>query len=193
MNRLQQLAKAPVKQEFWISIFVIAYCTIVFIWCGAKWLGLEGFKDKITPLVTVFGFNQNWSLFSPDIRPINLHSLAIISFADGSLKLYEWPRMDKSDIFTKTVKEKYRKMLNDCLPWEEYRALWPAQANFVCRANFNPTNPPESLLLSYFWTSVPPAKLWFGRSTIQEHDKQKNYFVYQVQPEDIVLENKRGY
>ncbi len=186
--KISSLAKILMKEELWISFFVFAYIAIILFWSGAKFIGLSKLQEKISPYVSLFGIDQSWALFSPTIRTINLHNLAIISFADGSLKLYEWPRMDKLNILEKIKKEKYRKMFNDCLPWSDYRVLLPAPASLLARANFNQNNPPERLLLSYFWTNIPAPKGWINKAPLPEHNQLKNYFSYQVQPEDLTLQ-----
>jgi hypothetical protein len=188
--KIATLGKALIKDELWISFFVISYVAIIVFWSGAKFIGLSDLREKISPYISMFGIDQSWTLFSPTIRTMNLHNLSIISFADGSLKLYEWPRMDKTDGLGRVTKEKYRKMLDDCLPWAEYRMLAPAQGSFVARANVNPANPPQRLLLSYFWTDIPSPKGWINRLVLPEHSRLKNYFLYQVQPEDLLLKRK---
>src|SRR6516165_3568603 len=85
------------KSEFWISLFVVFYIFLALIWlgrdCNRTTRKIAGLFQSI---ILTLGLDQNWSLFSPTIRNINLHNIAMITFRDGSVKLYEWPRMDRS-------------------------------------------------------------------------------------------------
>lgn len=175
------------NSEFWISIFIVAYLFI-----AAVILSSNG-KDKVGPVITAIrtfsetcGLNQNWALFSPNIRRCNLHNIVIINFKDGAVKLYEWPRLDRADLLDQTRNDKYRKMFIDCMPWPKYSVFHPSLARFMAKANLNPKNQPEFISLAYFWCDIPPPEKWVPQQQLPETSKFYCYFTYKVQPEDLL-------
>lgn len=174
------------KSEFWISIFVSCYVFLIVLWLiRDSHPLLRRLADVLSPPVTMLGLEQNWALFSPKLRDINFYNMAMITFRDGSVKLYEWPRMDRSNSIEQAQNEKYRKMFNDCFAWHSFGDFQPAVARFVARANANPENPPVRVALGYFWAYIPKPEQGFTQATLPELTKFNCYYVYQVQPRDM--------
>jgi hypothetical protein len=169
-----------------ISLFILTYLTLVEIWVGptSGYIG-DKLQNIIRPVVVFSGLDQQWTLFSPVIRNINFHSTAVITFQDGSTKLYEWPRMEKLSFFDRWRFEKMRKFMNDCMPWPEYRDFWPALARFLTRANLNPKNQPTYVSLAYNFVEIPTFGNWTDRYHLPEHIHRVNWFVYKVIPKDL--------
>ena len=174
------------RSEFWISIFVISYCFLSVVWLLRLSDPRFGqLKSLITPIVILEGIDQNWSLFSPELRNFNLHNVAFITFRNGAVKFYEWPRMDRSDMYAQRHDEKYRKLLIDCLPWNESKDVLPSVARFIARANANPANPPVKVTLGYFWSMIPPPTRGVRQNELPYKTKYSCYFNYRVQPGDV--------
>jgi len=174
------------KSEFWISIFVTSYIVMIVLWLIRDSNPVLSRVVKFYgPIITVSGLEQNWALFSPKLRNFNFHNLAMITFRDGSVKLYEWPRMDRSNLIEKAQNEKFRKMFNDCMPWHSYADFHPSVARYVARANANPDNPPVRVALVYFWGVIPDPQFGFKQGNLPEQSKFCCYYVYQVHPRDL--------
>lgn len=171
-------------REFWISLFIAAYVFMAGLSFTPHTPKLAPLKNVLAPLGILLGIDQTWSLFSPDLRKINYYNIASITFKDGSVKLYEWPRMDRATLLQQLSNEKYRKMFIDCIPWPDYAVFLPSVARFLARANANPANPPVLIALSYFWSSIPPPEHWVNRDQLPQPNKFHTYYIYRVQAGD---------
>jgi hypothetical protein len=147
------------------------------------------FKDTVypylRPFACLFGTFQAWNLFSPELRTTNGHATAIITFADGSTKFFEFPRMEKLDSVGKLKREKLRKLFLDNLSDSSYGAFRPAVARELAQANNDPNNPPQLVTLKFHWISTPPPENWLYRDHFPYHTTHDCQLVYRVQPEDL--------
>lgn len=169
-------------------------CALLFTYffCVFTWVSPEGpCKDALLfwlrPFIEATCICQSWSVFSPEVRNTNYHETALIYFQDGSVKIYEFPRMEKLDYLKRFRREKFRKMFCDCMPWAPYTQFQSDFARFVARANTCPSNQPTMVTLVHNWRSMPPPdpEHWVKRSDLPEHTKQTPLYVYRVQPEDL--------
>ena len=149
------------------------------------WISPEGplkaaILPYISPIVAATGIGQSWSVFSPDVREANYHETALITYKDGLLKLYEFPRMQKLDYLKRFRDEKFRKLFFDCMPWPEYKQFLPDFAQYVADCNESPSNPPQMISLIHHncRTPEPDPDHWISRSDLPEHTVQHTYYVY---------------
>ncbi len=186
----------PQSNQFFISLFIIVYFTVVAIWL---WLNLpvslkpreevcKNLNISLGPIVILMGLQQNWNLFSPSVKTYNAYNLVATTFQSGFVKLSELSRMDKLNLLQKTQQEKLRKFFNDNLANQKFSIVNPAVARFLARSYNKPTDPPTRI--SFFLVSspiLPPSSRLnkisedssFTKSTIE------NYFDYGVSPEDL--------
>jgi hypothetical protein len=175
-----------VKSEFWISVFVTTYIFLIVLWLIRDSNPMvHRVVNVFAPVIRVLGLEQNWALFSPDLRKFNLHNLSIVTFRDGSFKLYEWPRMERSNLIEKAQNEKFRKMFNDCMPWQTYADFRPSVARYIARANANPGNPPVQVALAYFFGAIPGPEVGVTQENLPEQSKFYCYYLYQVEAGDL--------
>lgn len=161
-----------------------------YFFCVVSWISPEGtlkaiLLPAISPIIYATGIGQSWSVFSPDVREANYHETALISFKDGLLKLYEFPRMQKLSYWERFRDEKYRKLFFDCMPWPDHQQFLPDFSKYVADANANIHNPPQmvSLIHHHCRTPQPDSEHWVNRSDLPEHTGLTNYYVYYVRPE----------
>lgn len=137
----------------------------------------RGSIELAWPFMAALGWYQNWSLFSPHVRHISYHETAIITFADGSTRIYEYPRMDQMSVVERFRREKLRKMFGDDMPWEGYSQFLPVFARHLARSSFTKENPPVQI--SYVFNVVEtPDPIEHGvqpRSKPLQHTDKKNY------------------
>jgi hypothetical protein len=121
------------------------------------------------------------------MRTINVHMNAVITFSDGSTKIYEFPRMEKLDLAGRFQKEKMRKLCEDVLPWAGFEEFLPAVARYIARANLNPDNPPIMVTISHNWTNMPPPdpKHWVMRDHWPPHGHHYTNLIYVVPEQDL--------
>jgi len=132
------------------------------------------------------GLDQDFGVFAPGPRNSNCHMVALITYKDGSTKLWMNPRMERMDHLTRMQKERYRKFFEDNMASIVYGALWPDINAYIARTNNDdPDNPPVSVTLLKFTAVVLPPeqglKLKNGPHFIKE-----TLQTYYVRPEDLV-------
>ncbi|MBU6455712.1 MAG: hypothetical protein KGS72_28335 [Cyanobacteria bacterium REEB67] len=181
-----------------ISLFIVFFLVVVGAWLLDE--DYIPFKYTVTeytkPAMATLGWVQHWSLFSPDVREVNYHSTALIEFADGTSKLYEFPRtnIDAKDYSTHFGGEKKRKLFGDNMPWPGYVQFFPSIARYLARANNDPANPPR--MVTVFWhrvdTPPPDPAHWVYQNQMPKHIKQYTNFIYKVDPKDLAADSARN-
>lgn len=177
---------------FWklcLSSFIAIYFTSVCIWIFDE----IPFRAKVAELCKdiniLDGGTQHWSLFSPAVRHVIFHETATITFKDGSIKYYEFPRMTQLDQTEKFVHEKLRKIFSDCIPWTNYEQFQPDIAQFLASANRDKKNPPALVSMIFHYTNNPPPDPahWSYRDRPPRHTDNSLTFVYAVRDKDVSL------
>ncbi|MCC7529862.1 MAG: hypothetical protein IT342_15170 [Candidatus Melainabacteria bacterium] len=149
----------------------------------------------VSPLTQALNLSQNWKLFSPDLREINFCSHAVVEFADGTTKLYEFPRLEQMSTFDAYRRQKLCKLFQDSMPWPDFSLFWPDVGRFIARANFersdlanqsdSASNLPVQVSLSYNWVPVSDMDHFEKQSDLKEPNRRFTFFVYRVKPEDL--------
>jgi hypothetical protein len=166
-----------------ICALVFGYFALIITWINPIGPLQTTLMPTITPIIHTFGIGQSWSVFSPDVREANYHETALISFDDGLLKLYEFPRMQKLGLIERFRSEKFRKVFYDCMPWPDFKQFLPDFAKYIARANSCPANQPDFVALIHHScrTPSPENEPWVNRSDLPEHTIHFAYYVYKVQ------------
>ncbi len=181
---------------FFVSLFIIAYFVFVIAWL---WLELptefrparpvcKSLINTLSPIASLFGWEQNWTLFSPPVKTFNSYNLVVVTFQNGLLKLIELPRMEKLNIMEKWQNEKFRKLFNDNFPYNKYAFVRPAVSRFLSRANYQPDNVPTRLAYFMICNPIPPPTLKVQGKAGSRSDTGtsiENYYVYGINPEDF--------
>src|SRR5688500_10191852 len=92
--------KAPNPQRAaWIFAFINAFI-ILQLYVIIFW-GMPGsnFRNTMVRAVETYvikiGLWHSWDMFSPDPLAVNFNVIAHITFADGTIRAWEFPRMEK--------------------------------------------------------------------------------------------------
>ncbi len=146
-------------------------------------------KFNLTPMIRPIFFGcgliQYWSLFSPEVREQIYHCNAIITFADGSNKNYEFPRPPKMGQVEKFQHEKLRKVFLEHMPFPSGTQFLPDFARFVARCNADPKNPPTQVAIVFNYIQTPPPDSPYMRDSLPEHIYKTTLFNYRVREEDL--------
>lgn len=135
------------------------------------------------PIGVGLGIEQMWLMFSPDVRRTNYHSNAVFTFADGTLRLYEFPRMDKRNQLDRFYKFKLQKLFNDVMANPVGKPYRPAIAEYLINCFESPSNPVEMVSLIFNYTNTPKItqdtqNQLGSRSHLPDHYTKSNYFEY---------------
>jgi hypothetical protein len=139
---------------------VLSSLIVVYLFFTVTWLSPESetrtrFLEPVKQFWLFWGLDQNWRLFSPVIKDINFHTMAVLTFEDGYRLSWELPRMKRLNYIERFRDEKYRKWCVDSLPWPDYKEFWPDFARYTGRKFYNKANKPVSLSLQLFWIEIP--------------------------------------
>ncbi|MBK7745864.1 MAG: hypothetical protein IPP57_01825 [Candidatus Obscuribacter sp.] len=177
------------RREALTSLLIALYLS-----CQIAWLSLDSpLRTRIVEPFTQFwlfwGLDQNWRLFSPEIKNINFHTVAVITFEDGSKLNWELPRMKRLNYWERFRDEKYRKWCVDSLPWPDYKEFWPDFARYAGRKYYQPNNKPVSLSLLLYWIEIPkPEAKIVPVAKLPEHTKVNTVFYYRYKASDFAPE-----
>jgi hypothetical protein len=174
-------------EQFGFSLLIVAF----FIVANAIALShLPENENWLIPIVRryagFFGLEQNWTMFS-GLRKANFHMLAVISFRDGTEKLYEYPRMNLLDQFEHFRVEKRRTLFYEYLPGRWGRKYRPAMARHLIWCNDSAENHPDMITYIYNFANVPKPdpKNWVSFDKLPAHRDKTPYFVYRVRMPDL--------
>lgn len=169
-----------------INLFIVVYWTVVGIWLMPESQIRDKLSEYVRPIFFSCGLIQYWSLFSPDVRERIYHCNAIITFADGSHKNYEFPRPPKMGQIEKFQHEKLRKLFLEYMPFPSGVEFLPDFARFVARCNADSKNPPTQVSIVFSYVNTPPPNSPDGlRDSLPEHIYKSTLFNYRVKQEDL--------
>lgn len=139
-------------------------------------------------VVDVLAFEQTWNMFGPPLRQWNGHYFMTITFADGSSRICELPRMEKMDLWEKFKREKLRKLFIDNFANPQFAVYLPAMAANLALANNDPKNPPVLVCITFKWADMrePDEKNMSPTDQYPEHTNSRTDIVYRVKPEDLI-------
>lgn len=138
-----------------------------------NWIGV------VSPYMTLTGFMQSWSMFSPNPAAMDVYVESRITYADGRVRSWVYPRMVKLGYIERYRHERFRKLIEMAHP-DVNSMMWPSLARYAARRNnVYPHDPPVAVALVRHFRSVPPPGLLFAPF--------QTYVFYQtpIRPEDL--------
>lgn len=194
---MSETSPQPVKKRWgrWcITAFILVHLYIIVFW------GLPGSRFRaymVQPVqnyVLKSGLWHSWDMFSPDPLAMNYRIHAQVFFQDGSLKIWEFPRMEKLGYFERYRKERYRKW-RERVRQDSYSAIWDDTARYIARLHNSATNRPVRVVLVRQWEGIPAPQFEPGKATYADHQPMPENFdelkfsyrfnYYDVKPQDL--------
>lgn len=128
---------------------------------------------------------QYWDMFAPNPADTDFYGDAVITYRDGTTKLYTYPRMYKMDLVTKYLKERYRKYYERANS-EDYRYTWVQFAQYLALINYKSAdNPPVKIVLQRHWMPVQP----MDKPQLKDYNSYA-YFEYEIDQEQLAHDAK---
>jgi len=122
---------------------------------------LVGYLQRpLNKYMNFVGIWQTYSVFAPP-RSNNLHLIAIVTYKDGTTRIYPLPRVDRMPLFDKVRKERFRKYLEDNAAWTEVYGSFLVKdlARYIGRESDvfkgSQANPPHSVSLIRLHSELP--------------------------------------
>jgi hypothetical protein len=168
------------------NIFIVCWFAITAIQVSPPGKLHDTLEDLLLPAVDLIKFNQHWNMFSPTVRDFNEHGESVITFADGSVKLYEWYRLDKQDPFHHWLHGKMRELWTDQLLDDKLMDhLYPSIGRYMSRANLFPGNQPQRVSLSANWQRIPDFSHFTRVDDLPQDFNHYTLGCYKVRAEDL--------
>ncbi len=162
-----------------LSALILFHLFAVVIWLLPGSALTEKFLPRVRPYMTATGFMQSWYMFTPNPIHIDVTVEARITYADGKVRSWSFPRMVDMGYVERYRRERFRKFI-EVAHQDRYRFLWPTLARYAARRNnTDPRNPPKSVELIRRFLAVPPPPIPLSR--YQFH----TFFTMPVKPQDL--------
>lgn len=170
-----------------ISLIILAYFVIVFIQVCPSGPIRDRARAFVDPVIQLFGLKQRWNLFSPEIRLVNQYASCLITFKDGSVKLYEWPENRKFSFSEGIERNQLRKFVVDGINEPFYRDFWPGGARYLAVCHWNPDNPPVLVQPVFNGLDVPRFEEYTKQSELDLHTIRHRTVncIFEVQERDM--------
>jgi hypothetical protein len=135
----------------------------------------------IEPFLGALGLWQAWNVFAPEVRKENFHLTAEITFADGTIEIWQFPRQEQLHGLTKARAERFRKWANGHIPYQAYSFMLGDTARYI--AQLHKDREPKTIAITYHSAQIPP----FAQmdAALPAHSEHRVLFTYAVQPEDL--------
>jgi hypothetical protein len=168
------------------NIFIVIWFVLTAIQISPPGKLHDTLEDFLLPAVDLIKFNQHWNMFSPTVRDFNEHGQSVITFTDGSVKLYEWYRLDKQDPFQHWLHGKMRELWTDQLLDDKLMDhLYPSVSRYMARANLFSGNQPQRVSLSANWQRIPPFSQLIRVDDLPQDFNHYTLSSYKVRAEDL--------
>ncbi|HEY7302617.1 MAG TPA: hypothetical protein VH601_00770 [Bryobacteraceae bacterium] len=163
-----------------ISLFIAFHIIAITCWSIPSNAALVmAVRGAVRPYMLWSGLFQAWDMFAPSPRSVNAHVEAAVILRDGRIQTWKFPRMEQLSLPSRSFKERYRKFVEN-LQEESHNAIWPDVARYIARANNNPSDPPQIVMLIRYWSDIVPEKFYRPRP-----ERARIFFEYNVKPEDL--------
>lgn len=168
-----------------ISAFLLFHLVAITFWAlplNSPLIGVV--RDTVRPYILWAGLFQGWNMFAPEPMKVNGYVEALITYNDGEIHKWKFPRMEELGYTQRYFKERYRKFANEYVRMDSFAAIRPDVARRIARLNnHDPSNPPAVVLLVWYSSQIaPPGPDGSYRSTPL---RANVLFTYFVKPGDL--------
>jgi hypothetical protein len=169
---MQLTLTSPFSTDLWrrvrkpvLSAFILAHLCLAVCWLLPYLPVQQALAEEFKGYVLFAGLDQDFAMFAPDVRMINLHIEAVVTYKDGANRLYVYPRMERLSILNRMIKERYRKFGYDNIVRPIFSPLWPDFARFIARqCNVEPLkNPPAKVTVIWYQSTIAPPAVGLGK------------------------------
>lgn len=160
-RRVKQRRVNRLEKRWWlrraVNLFIAWHLFALFIWLVPGQSAIvQACVGTVRPYMTITAFAQSWSMFSPNPDHMDVFLESKITYANGSVKSWEFPRMAYMNYAKKYEEERWRKM-TEVVTHGGNHELWPSLARYAARVNNpDPQNPPVKVELIQHSRIIPP-------------------------------------
>lgn len=160
-RRVKQRRVNRLEKRWWlrraVNLFIVWHLFALFIWLVPGQSAIvQACVGTVRPYMIATAFAQSWSMFSPNPDHMDVFLAAKITYANGSVKFWEFPRMAHMNYAKKYEEERWRKMI-EVVTHGGNHELWPSLARYAARVNNpDPQNPPVKVEMIQHSRIIPP-------------------------------------
>lgn len=160
-DRVRERRIARVERRWWgrvvISLLIVWHAFALFIWLmPGNTPIIQACVGPVRSYLTATSLVQSWQMFSPNPDNTDVYLSAQVTYADGSVRPYTFPRMATLDYADRYREERWRKF-TEVGTHSVQPGLWAAFARYAARvSDTNPNNRPVSVELIRHSRQVPP-------------------------------------
>jgi len=168
-----------------ITVFLLWHFSAILLWLSPDCPLRTQLIMPFIGYLNYFELWQGWSVFEKP-RLYNGYLTALITYKDGTQKIWEFPRMEKLGLVEKMFKEKYRRWTNDCVSDEAKPYLWPDAVRYIARTNNQTNNPPASVSIIRHWMWIPSPDKGLNAPLPTKDDGSNILYTGNVTAEDLI-------
>ncbi len=194
-----QFTDLLVDRETWhairkpiITVFLLLHLVSFFI-CLLLPNHLAGkLLDPMQRYLAYMSLWQGYGVFAPTPSITNSHLVALVTYQDGSVRVYPLPRLDRSSMIEKLTQERFRKYLEDNIPNPACDFLLGDLCRFVARAVdvYKPKkvngvvqeNRPATVTLIKLYSMIPPIQ---DKKPNPPHHEAKVLATFNIEKDDL--------
>ncbi|MDX1953232.1 MAG: hypothetical protein SFY81_13705 [Verrucomicrobiota bacterium] len=176
-------------KPIWKRVFVNAFIVFHIIALGLWGLPTSPFRQRLTrpfhKYVLFTGLWHSWDMFAPTPLMVNFDVVAEITYSNGGIKTWHFPRPEKMSHWRRMNKERWRKW-RERVRSDSYEIVWDDTSRFVARKFWFPTNPPVAVKLIRRWDNIPQPLRTDHQPIPPEYQKKSSFefHEYKVKRED---------
>ena len=164
-----------------ISAFLLCYIYAVGLTLCPRSIWKDHLQAPVRPALRYLGLWQNYVTFAPAPVSKSIALDAVVRYADGTTKIWNYPRAEDEKGLDRFVKDKYRRLLYTHFLVDQ--RLWPAIARFAARQCDTPEKHPVAVDLVKHITPVPPLGSQAGSaSAATQHETM---YTCLISPDDL--------
>jgi hypothetical protein len=149
-------------RRFGLNAFILWNLFAVGIWLLPNSVLRQSCAELVRPYLMLTGLAQGWTMFSPNPSDVDLYIEARITYANGQVRGWNYPRMIDMGYVERYRRERFRKMI-EIANQDTSRMVWPSLARYAARRNnTDPRNRPVSVELVRHFRIVPPPGFPWG-------------------------------
>ncbi len=189
-DRVRERRIVRVERRWWgrvaISLLILWHAFALFVWLmPGNTPIVQACLGTVRPYLVTTSLVQSWQMFSPNPDNTDVFLSANITYADGSVRPYTFPRMATMDYAKRYREERWRKF-TEVSTHSVQPGLWAAAARYAARVNdTNPNNRPVSVELIRHSRQVPPPGVPLPPYLVSAIHTSAGPFILPIRDEDL--------
>lgn len=177
-NKPDSKPKSSASDRALISLFIAFYLVIALVQSVPTAKLPKSIQDVSDPIIALTGTKQRWNLFAPELMQVNQYSTVLIINDDGTMRLYEWPRLDLKNAVEKFELQQTRRFVTECFARPQYSYYWPGMSENIINRFSCAKAPCNQVNFRFNYALVPEFKNYTSRENLPKAYVLDTTFAY---------------